>query len=258
MFKKRYIIIFLSVFLFVVLIVIMSISFSSKSGQVVINNFDEIVKNISSERKEMIFKSLFYKIKLTNKNPNNIIDAQIRNNSSTQSYHDADLLYYGDFIVDIPSIQQSYFVQYNDTKDKEKEPRYRNSVSIKCVDKEEIIYSDFNCAQNSNSSQPDDFISSSIYLEYINPISDILTFKTKNQVELTLTSFSKETLNKKIKIARITKCTDPTIIKDYYECSVSIEPEEIIFKLFVDERLNPVQYIFEYGSKSKEYIISES
>ena len=78
-------------------------------------------------------------------------DAQIRENTMADIYFEDIDMHYISFIVDIPSIRQSYQV-FNEWSDNRTNPNYLTNMAtmIMCLPKEQIIYADHDCKDRFN------------------------------------------------------------------------------------------------------------
>lgn len=119
---------------------------NSFGPEVKIDGYSERISNLSEEMRETIFATLFNTVKLNvsdDTDIESINDAFIRAQSERQTRSDTSGMYEGTFIVDIPSIKQSYLVEYNyDPNNPESNP---NPVIIRCLPMEQTIYDDFEC-----------------------------------------------------------------------------------------------------------------
>lgn len=113
-----------------------------------IQNFNQKVKNVSTTMRSSVEATLY---NVAKKNVSNEIDllkvddAFIRDNSDKQDYDKPTDVYTGNFIVDIESVKQSYFVQYTYVKDKDNEEGLTNRVVISCVKEKDLKYGAFEC-----------------------------------------------------------------------------------------------------------------
>jgi len=86
----------------------------SKNGvlqRIVINNFTTIVENLSKSEREIIEQNLCWTIGLnTTVDVTEITDANIRESSYHQTYNSNKKVYTTTFLVDIPSLRQTYAV----------------------------------------------------------------------------------------------------------------------------------------------------
>lgn len=244
------------IFVFVLIFIYFLFSFLNQSKkELSIINYDQFVKNLQPENKQSIFNSLYIRVASSGIKPDNVKDAKIRINSEKQDYIKEDFLYYGSFIVDIDSIRHSYRVNYSFSKDKNKQLLYPNGLVIKCLKEEEIIYKEFICEDDSIKQETADIYlnTSSFDLSYTEPADSILTFRNKNQVKIDLDLFIKDYIKKGVDSAVMDSCNYDEA--GYYQCSINVNPEIVLLKLYTDERLNPLKYVLSYGTNSKEYTI---
>ena len=109
----------------------------------IINNYDSIVTNLPPERANEASKMLLYTLSY-----NNIsqipTDITIRDGSYQQSLEQSTMTYETTYIVDVPSIQQSYRI-----KDRYSAIDANNIDSyttvVTCLNTDEMIYPSFNC-----------------------------------------------------------------------------------------------------------------
>jgi len=153
--RKKQLIIIGSIFgaIFAVLIIVAIIfQLSPKNDYgngVKIQNFDQKVKNVSTELRSGVEATLYNVLKKNN--PDNtklskIGDAFIRDSSDKQDYDKPSDVYTGNFIVDIESIKQSYFVQYTYVKNKDNKDGLANRVVISCLAEKDLKYGSFKCS----------------------------------------------------------------------------------------------------------------
>lgn len=113
-----------------------------------IQNYDEIVKNTSDDTRDAIESYLYNIVKMNKEkdfNATTVKDAYIRKDSASQNYVQMDRYYSGDFIVDMESIKQSYWVQYTYALD-ESNPKVSGSpVVISCLPENLLKYGPFDC-----------------------------------------------------------------------------------------------------------------
>lgn len=150
--RKR--VIFIAVLALFIAFVIFSIIFAlnkkntNQFGDYIkIQNYDQKIKNISSDVKDAIQTSLYNIVKKNSADsfdPSTVKDAYIRDSSDTQTYDASKQLYSGSFIVDIASIKQSYQTQYSysmsNTIDTGGSP-----VVLSCLPENELKYGPFSC-----------------------------------------------------------------------------------------------------------------
>ena len=141
--KKIIVSCFIILFIFATAIAFLINYFSNKSNYTIIDNFDDYYYNVPSETKNLIFLELNNIIQKNNSNdiPNN---GAIIRDSEPHLYVINYSGYFGEFIVDVPSIEQSYLVDFQFSEDSDIIFEH-NGVSIYCISDEEMVYSDFDC-----------------------------------------------------------------------------------------------------------------
>lgn len=151
--QKTKVIIVLIVATFVLitsLVIFLSIKNSKNQfgDEVKISNFNNLVSNLPSERRDAIFASLYKAVRLNSPEikQEDINNAVIRESSVTQNTLNKGDEINGSFIVDIENIRQSYLISYIYADSAEKQVTVSGySILVRCLDKEDIIYSEFNC-----------------------------------------------------------------------------------------------------------------
>lgn len=126
-----------------------------------INNYDAIVKNLSTEYKNSITASLYNVVERNSsaETASSVRDAYIRSDSAEQEVVKPNEQYAGSFIVDIESIKQSYFVQYAYSVNAMDSIKSGYPILVSCLPKDKLIYGDFSCknvhdSESENSSDP--------------------------------------------------------------------------------------------------------
>lgn len=121
-----------------------------KQGKLVsdIRNFHQVVQTLPDSEYQAIKAAISYTLISNGINDDSkISDATIRNGSYSQSISDPQLsIYVTNFIVDIPSIKQSYNVQ--DTwspLSTDVTHLYDYTTLVTCLDSSQLIYGNFNC-----------------------------------------------------------------------------------------------------------------
>jgi len=119
---------------------------------IVIQNYNENVKNISRDYEHNISSQLYRTVKDNGDNENltgsDVKDAYIRKDSAEQEEVKRNSQYSGSFIVDIESLRQSYLVQYNYSRNPDDGFTSGYPILISCVNKEDVIYEDFECGDS--------------------------------------------------------------------------------------------------------------
>lgn len=124
-----------------------------------IQNYDAIVKNLSSDMKDAIESHLYTVIALNASgelSPITVKDVYIREDSHSQEYSAANALYDGNFIVDSESLGQSYRTQYSYSEVENNVDTGSSPVFITCLPVNQLIYGEFDCkdlTSSHNSSQ---------------------------------------------------------------------------------------------------------
>lgn len=120
----------------------------NRSNRTIIDNFDDYYFGVPQKTKELIFSTLNNTIDKNTSGNTPIDGATIRD---TEPYlYDYNINYdgySGEFIVDIPTIQQSYLVNFNFNEDSEAfSGGYE--VLVYCISGNRMIYPDFGCEEN--------------------------------------------------------------------------------------------------------------
>lgn len=123
----------------------------------IIKNFDQNIKNISSEDKDDVQSKLYSYIAvqndINNKENKSYYHGIIRKDSlkTSEETIDNQKIHFADFILDIESLKYSYQVQFY-WFDKNNtaliEDADLGTTNIFCLEKDQSIYEDFNCEQN--------------------------------------------------------------------------------------------------------------
>ncbi len=120
------------------------VTVASNQGRTNINDLDEYDKNLPIERHDLIKQNLFETIAMNfpDSNPTDITDVKIREGSFNQDFDDQTQIYSTSFIVDIPSIRQSYEItdSYSPT-----ESLADYATLVLCLDDNDLIYGPFDC-----------------------------------------------------------------------------------------------------------------
>lgn len=129
---------------------------------VAIKNYDQKVKNLPNDYKNLFSAMLFeaVKVNLPDVKPGDINGGTIREGSDTQQEVTTGRQYAGSFIVDIESVKQSYRVQYEYSSNPGDGFSSGYPLLVSCLEKDELIYGDFNCKdkQTENSQETDPII----------------------------------------------------------------------------------------------------
>lgn len=111
-----------------------------------IKGFDQTVKNLSDLEIKVIYNQFNYTLGL-NGATKSVTDAEIRSGSYSQTISDSSkMIYYTTFIVDIPSLKQSYVVQdYYSPLPIDQSGLYDYNSLVLCPDESQLIYGSFDC-----------------------------------------------------------------------------------------------------------------
>lgn len=113
-----------------------------------INNFNDYYYHVPEKTKKTVFSTLYNTVLKNSSNhiPHN--GAAIRDSEPyLYAYNNDYTGYYGEFIVDIPEIQQSYLVKFTFNEDPDSFMGGFASL-VYCLPEDKMIYPDFNCKEN--------------------------------------------------------------------------------------------------------------
>lgn len=113
-----------------------------------INSINQYTKGLTDKQnldyiQHDLYQTISYNLKDTSI-IKNISDTTIRDGSFSEKYDESRLLYDVSFIVDIPSIQQSYAIRYQWGESPQAKPN-EWGTQVSCLPKDQLIYGDFNC-----------------------------------------------------------------------------------------------------------------
>lgn len=122
--------------------------FTERGKYMEIDNFDDYYYAVPEKTRKNIFANLKDIIKINSSTDAPSSGAVIRDTEpylySYSLKHDG---FVGSFVVDIPDIQQSYFVKFN-YSDNPETVVGGYSVLIYCLAEDKMIYPDFDCKEN--------------------------------------------------------------------------------------------------------------
>lgn len=134
----------------IIVAIVMQLSPKNEYGDGLrIQNFNEKVKNVSTTMRSGVEATLYNVVKKNVSKDTNLLkvdDAYIRDDSNKQDYNKPSDIYTGNFIVDIESIKQSYYVQYTYVKGEDSSEGLTTRVVISCVEDKDLKYGAFKCA----------------------------------------------------------------------------------------------------------------
>lgn len=154
-YSKKKIVLFVAVVIAIVGALVLLIGFITQQQSkneygngVTIQNYDQKVKNLPKQMRDGI-EAYLYNI-LQKNTPEGadllgIKDAYIREESDSQVYTASINVYSGNFIVDIESLKQSYYVQYSYSSDSGNLDAAGDAVVISCLEEKDLKYGAFDC-----------------------------------------------------------------------------------------------------------------
>lgn len=132
----------------VVIIVFLAGYFTERAKYTVIDNLDDYYYNLPEETKKNIFADLKDTIKINTSQDIPDSGALIRDTEPyLYNYNIKYSGYFGEFIVDIPLIQQSYLVKFN-FNEGSTSSLGGYAVLVYCLPEDKMIYPDFGCKEN--------------------------------------------------------------------------------------------------------------
>ena len=116
---------------------------SSSPENSLISNYDSVVQNLPESHREYANQMLLYT--LQDNGVNSVPgDITIRDGTYQQSVDDSKMLYTTTYIIDIPSVKQSYRITDTYSPISEYDPTSYATV-VTCLNTNELIYGDFGC-----------------------------------------------------------------------------------------------------------------
>lgn len=116
---------------------------SSSPENSLISNYDNVVHNLPESHREYANQMLLYT--LQDNGVNSVPgDITIRDGTYQQSVDDSKMLYTTTYIIDIPSVKQSYRITDTYSPISEYDPTSYATV-VTCLNTNELIYGDFGC-----------------------------------------------------------------------------------------------------------------
>jgi len=146
--KKQQIIIVSSAAVFLTMFALLFLLMPSNQygDNIGVNNYDKYIPNLPADRRSSI-NSTLYKITKDNSNGKdiNINDATIRKDSVEYNYDKSTDINSGSFIVDMPSVKQSYLISYEWSPDNNNVNLSGYSATAACLPLSRLVYGDFSC-----------------------------------------------------------------------------------------------------------------
>lgn len=122
-----------------------------------ITNFSRYFKNVPTSTRDMLYTSLYNIVSLNLEDqapyPDNIT-ATIRKDTANTTYNEDTDIYSNNFIVDVTSINQSFKVWFEWSKDQNNPNLSGYQVSITCTPQEDSLYNSSTCKDGSSVSNP--------------------------------------------------------------------------------------------------------
>ena len=133
-----------------------------------IDNFSDYVDDLPSGRRDSMFATLYKVV------TENTIDgaevptsgALVREDSFSSNYDEAKDVHYGNFIVDIEKIRQSYQIQYEWSQDERNPNLSGYQMMALCLPMNLMIFEDFGCRDMTNAGDFDPYSSVAMRLPY--------------------------------------------------------------------------------------------
>ena len=119
-------------------------------NEIRIDNFTTYYDHVPTERREVIFYSLYNAAARNTSDPATIPDsgALIRADTVVSETNPDTEVNFGSFIVDIAALEQSYRVQFQWSEDLDNPNLAGDSVLITCPSQEYMIYPNFSCTDS--------------------------------------------------------------------------------------------------------------
>jgi len=127
-------------------------------NEMLITNLSEHFNNLPPTHKTAL-QSLLYDTVSSNTGGQadlSAVTATVRYEGIVNSYDADQDVYYGNFIVDIPAVRQSYLMSFEWSSDRNNPYVSQYGAMVVCLDKERLIYEEFSC-RDSIFSTNDDF-----------------------------------------------------------------------------------------------------
>lgn len=138
---------FLGILIVIILALTGILNFNPYGKDIRIRNFSEYFSGIPRSTRNELFANLYKITEINNQNPKlRVRDAKIRADSVVIRDYPSDNISYGEFIVDIPSLEQSYRGSFSWSKDPEKNASMNDHNNlITCLADFDLIYDSFGC-----------------------------------------------------------------------------------------------------------------
>ena len=194
------ILLILGILAFIILVIVLIIQITSRipsdeTPRTRIENWSEELSHVPQDTRIRAEQKLYSQIEMNSSNNVPTSGAKIRKDTQT-TLNIGSSFVMGDFIVDIPRINQSYVVQYyyGQLENQTQEPEISVSIDTFCItNPNKRIYPDFPCKDNYGAKNTEQYITNtylSFYLPHTETLSDNKTFTvdlnsiTENQIKL--------------------------------------------------------------------------
>lgn len=176
--RKKIVVLFIIFWVILALVLIIFTIYNNSANKygdyVEISNISNYIKYKPQDKNTMDFikHNLLETIRLNTQNktqPNSVKDIIVRDNSFQQNYDQTIDIYTVKFIVDIPSLSQSYLVNYQWSNKEDNIHINENGTMVVCLPPQQLIYKEFNCKD-----------SFSIQKGNVDPMVEFLPYSTFN------------------------------------------------------------------------------
>lgn len=122
------------------------INFNPYGKGIRINNFSHHFQNVPRSNRNELYANLYKIVDENTPSKFNVHDATIRDDSVVIKNYENDNISYGEFIVDIPSLSQSYRGQFTWSPDSDKNATLTDHNNIiTCLATFDLVYDSFGC-----------------------------------------------------------------------------------------------------------------
>ena len=221
-----------------VIIVIIAIAVhrwnDSHDDKITVTNLSNYTTNIPERTREEIYNAAFRAAQSNSTGQTNealsTADAQIRDGSAVSNFDPTTGLYSGNFIVDIPSLEQSYRIYYEWT-DKTDLALGDYTTSVNCLHPDEYIYDFYPCiAPNENTDTA--YLS---YLDNMLPYSGYVNNDSNSDAAIYISSIERTTGGTPFVRVNVNSCGDAKIMEDAIKT---------VKNYIEDHQLNPEDYTY--------------
>ena len=225
----------------IIVVVIVSLAVShwqnSHDNQITINNLNNYVTDVPDTTRAEIYNAAFRAAQSNSAGQTDetlsSADAAIREGSAVSSFNPTTGLYSGNFIVDIPSLKQSYRIYYEWLSDRATSPIRLGdyTTSVTCLHPDEYIYDFYPCIA------PNEDVSTTTlsYLNNILPYNGYVNNDTNSDAAIHANHVENTTGGDPFVRVNVNSCGDQSILESGLET----------FKQYIkDHQLNPDDYTY--------------